>query len=69
MIDRLLRFIRVAFWSPRITNSGVKDEARISKQIVQRLSHGNIRLQRGEYITKKDIDKEYERVKSFNFDE
>ena len=69
MINRILRFIRVAFWSPSVTNNLDKDDARISTLIVQHLSHGNIRLQIGKYITREDIDKEYEQVKSFNFEQ
>ena len=37
--------------------------------IVSRVSTGNVRLRRGEYVTSKDIDSQYERVKHYKFDD
>ena len=67
MIDRLLRSFRLALWSPRIVSHGGKDEDRITKNVVRLFSHGNIRLQRGEFFTEKDIKERYDRIKSFDF--
>ena len=66
---RLMRFIRLALHSPKVTTRTEEDRHLADRRIVSRLSSGNIRLQRGEYVTRKDIEEQYERVKSFNFDE
>ena len=36
---------------------------------MRRTATGNVRLQRGEYLTKKQSDENFERVKGYNFDE
>lgn len=64
----LMRFIRLALHSPKVTTRTEGDRRLVDRRIVSRLSSGNIRLQRGEYVTREDIEEQYERVKSFNFD-
>ena len=64
----LMRFIRLALHSPKVTTRTEEDRRLADRRIVSRLSSGNIRLQRGEYVTREDIEEQYERVKSFNFD-
>lgn len=64
----LMRFIRLVLHSPKVTTRTEKDKRLADRRIVSRLSSGNIRLQRGEYVTHEDIEEQYERVKSFNFD-
>ena len=64
----LMRFIRLALHNPKITNRTEEDRRLADRRIVSRLSSGNIRLQRGEYVTREDLEEQYERVKSFNFD-
>ncbi len=64
----LMRFIRLALHSPKVTTRTEEDSRLADRRIVSRLSSGNIRLQRGEYVTREDIEEQYERVKSFNFD-
>lgn len=64
----LMRFIRLALHSPKVTTLTEEDRRLADRRIVSRLSSGNIRLQRGEYVTREDIEEQYERVKSFNFD-
>ena len=64
----LMRFIRLTLHSPKVTTRTEEDRRLADRRIVSRLSHGNIRLQRGEYVTREEIEEQYERVKSFNFD-
>lgn len=63
----LMRFIRLTLHSPKVTTRTEEDRRLADRRIVMRLSRGNIRLQRGEYVTKEDLDKQYERVKALNF--
>lgn len=65
----LMRFIRLALHSPKVTTRTEEDRRLADRRIVRRLSSGDIRLQRGEYVTREDIEEQYERVKSFNFDD
>lgn len=65
----LMRFIRLALHSPKVTTRTEEDRRLADRRIVSLLSSGDIRLQRGEYVTREDIEEQYERVKSFNFDE
>ena len=64
----LMRFIRLTLHSPKVTTRTEEDRRLADRRIVRRLSRGNIRLQRGEYVTREEIEEQYERVKSFNFD-
>lgn len=64
----LMRLIRLALHSPKVTTRTEEDRRLADRRIVSRLSSGNIRLQRGEYVTREDIEEQYERVKSFDFD-
>ncbi len=66
----ILSTIRFAFRrpaSPLSDTEFAKLERDIDKSIVTRLSTGNIRLQRGEYLTEEDVAKEYERIKDLKF--
>ena len=68
----LLRRLRLALHSPVApSQSKEAEEARrgAAKQVVSRVARGNIRLQRGEYATRADIDAEYERIKGFKFED
>lgn len=65
----LMRFIRLTLHSPKVTTRTEEDRRLADRRIVSLLSSGDIRLQRGEYVTREDIEEQYERVKSFNFDE
>ena len=68
----ITRRLRLALHSP-LSPSQTKEagEAREGavKQVVSRVAHGNIRLQRGEYDTKADIEAQYERIKDFQFED
>lgn len=59
----MLDFLLSAFKRPVQTPS--KEEA--VRKIVRARSHGNVRLQMGQYYTKKDVDAKYERLKGINF--
>ena len=65
----LMRFIRLTLHSPKATTRTEEDRRLADRRIVLRLSRNDIRLQRGEYVTREEIEEQYERVKSFNFDE
>ena len=40
---------------------------RITRNVVSQVATGNIRLQRGEYVTKEDLDKQFDHIKSLQF--
>ncbi len=66
----VLSAIRFAFRRPSAPLSATeiqRIEREIDRRIVIRFSTGNIRLQRGEYVTEEDIEKEYERIKRLKF--
>ena len=64
----LRRFIRLTLHSPKLVTRTEEDRRLADRRVVSRLSRGDIRLQRGEYVTREEIEEQYERVKSFNFD-
>ncbi|MDE0105537.1 MAG: hypothetical protein OXN89_24430 [Bryobacterales bacterium] len=41
----------------------------IARGVVSRVATGNFRLQRGQYLTRQDMDQRLERLKDFKFDE
>ena len=45
----------------------VADKDDIARNVVKRTATGNVRLQLGAFVTKQDLDREYERVKSYKF--
>lgn len=66
------RVFRTAFRStirdPQIRDhEAVKED--IARGIVRRTATGNVRLQRGEYLTKEQADENFERVKGYSFDD
>ncbi len=68
----LMRHLRLALHSPSAPSQTKEArEAREGavKQVVSRVARGNIRLQRGEYDTKADIEAQYERIKDFRFED
>ena len=62
VMQRFIRAIRLALYSPEITTRSEEDEREAVRRIVM------CRL-RGKYTTRKDLDERYERVKALNFDE
>lgn len=70
ILSAIVRFIRLALYSPKTEMRNRKEEEALAdKRIVSRLSRGNIRLQRGQYVTRNQIEEQYERVKSLRFEE
>ena len=45
-----------------MTRRAAGPSLRPAARIVSRVSSGNIRLQRGEYVTRADLEEQYERV-------
>ena len=71
-MGRITRTIQEAFRSamssPQIEDhEAAKDE--IAKGVVQRTASGSVLLHRGEFLTSDEIDKERERLKSWEFDD
>ena len=67
-----MKQVRLALHRPSVPSQ--TQEARDARegavrQVVSRVARGNIRLQRGEYDTKADIEAQYERIKDFKFDD
>lgn len=61
-IVNLVKRFMLLFWSPALPQH-LEDRKRTStRAIVAASSHGNIRLQRGQYYTQKDVDAKYERI-------
>lgn len=66
----ILENIRLAFRRPvsPLSNEQLEAlEAQIDRDIVARFSSGNIRLQQGRYVTRRDLDKKYQRIKDLKF--
>ena len=66
----ILSAIRFAFRRPPSPLSDAeldRSEREIDRKIVMRFSTGDARLQRGEYVTQDDVDREYERIKTLKF--
>lgn len=68
-MKNLFKSVRMAFRAPRGPASPMPDasERAIARRVVRTTSTGNVRLQRGQYVMREDVDREYERVKSYNF--
>lgn len=62
---------RLATRRPRTSTQEEIDERQreSDRRIVMQLSRGNIRLQRGEYVTRADLDREVEKVRKLDFDD
>ena len=71
-MGRIARIFRTAFQStvsdPQIRDHEVVKE-NIARGVVRRTSTGNVRLQRGQYLTEEQSRKHRERVKDYSFDE
>ena len=66
------RVSRTAFLST-IRNPQIRDheaaKEEIARAVVRRTATGNVRFQRGEYLTKQQSDENFERVRGYNFNE
>ena len=66
----LIKVVRSAFRSPPGAPAPRDEtERRQARSVVRRVATGNIHLQRGEFATKEDLDRQYERVQSYKFDD
>lgn len=72
-ITRVLNFLLLAFErEPRdFPTMRQEEEARREDDIsvVRKFSSGNIRLQQGDFDTKEDLEREYERITKIRFSE
>ena len=66
MIRNLIDAFRTPDRQPPPTD---ESRRRIAQSVVRRVATGNVRLQRGEFATKEDLDRQYERVTAVNFDD
>ena len=55
--------------SPSQTKEAGEAREGAVRRVVRRVARGNIRLQRGEYDTKADVEAQYERIKDVEFDD
>ena len=66
----MFRLLRTAFTVPMSTTypkTGAREES--LRKVVSARTHGNMRIQRGEYYTKRDIDEQFERIRRVEFAE
>lgn len=66
----MLRRVVGAFRAPRRARSSRStEESRraIARGVVRRTATGNVRLQLGKFVTKDDLNRQYERIKNFRF--
>ena len=71
-IDRIKKVFRTAFRSSVSDPRGRDHEAvkrEIARSVVMRVTTASVRLQRGQYSTRGEIDQCLERVKGYNFGE
>lgn len=52
---------------PRSSRSTEKSRRAIARGVVRRTATGNVRLQLGQFVTKDDLNRQYERIKNFRF--
>ena len=66
ILDVVRRAFRPTVDDRRIRSS--EDVGReIARNVVKRTSTGNYRLHRGQYVTRRDLDRELKRVKEYEF--
>ena len=66
----MLRILIAAFRAPKSIQSSAEESKRtIARSVVRRAATGNVRLQLGNFVTKEDLDRQYERVKSYSFND
>lgn len=66
----MLRILIAAFRAPKSIESSTEESKRaIARGVVRRVATGNVRLQLGNFATKEDLDRQYERVKRYSFDD
>ena len=63
----ILNTIRLAFWRLKLPENPEKAKRASVRRIVSRLTRGNARLRRGQYATREDLERQRERVISYDF--
>lgn len=64
----MFRRVVAAFRAPKRIPSSTEESGRaIVRDVVRRTATGNVRLQLGNFVTKEDLNRQYERVKTFRF--
>ena len=65
----MFRRVVAAFRAPKRVPSSTEESRRaIARNVVRRTAAGNVRLQLGSFVTKDDLNRQYERVKAYRFD-
>ena len=65
----LLETVRSAFSSTSLPAPPVEDARRqADRQVVMQRTRGNLSIQFGDYVTKSDLQREYEEFKNIDFD-
>lgn len=71
-MSRISRVFRTAFQST-VSDPRVRDHEAVKKDIargvVMRTATGSVRLQRGQYLTREEIDQRLDKVKDYTFDD
>lgn len=70
MIKKIVRTAQAAFKRPRGPASPLSEESRrkIARGVVGKTATGNVNLQRGEYMSRKDVEERFEEIRCHNFD-
>ena len=67
--DGMFRRVVAAFRAPRRAPSATNESRRaIARDVVRRTATGNVRLQLGSFVTKEELNRQYERLKAYRFD-
>ena len=73
MLNRVTRAFRTAIRprgiNPRLRRDHQTVKKDIARGVVRRVAPGNVRLQRGQYLTREDMDQRLELLKGYKFDE
>ena len=64
----ILNTIRLAFWSPKLPEDPEKAKRESVRRIVSRLARGNVRLQRGQYVTREELEEQRKKAASYDLD-
>lgn len=64
----ILNTIRLAFWRPKLPEDPEKAKRESARRIVSRLARGNVRLQRGQYVTREELEEQRKKAASYDLD-
>ena len=67
----IINAFRQAF-RPTVSDSRIPSSkfvgGEVARGVVRRIARGSVPLQRGQYVTREDIDRKWEQVKDYRFD-